>query len=144
MFDYGVVDLIEGRDIDRPRNAITLTSALHHSFGSFKIFFEPISGEEPHTYRVGSFHKPVVSRNLGLPVIRTLSTTPNQTIDPPLPRFFAIHNAIAHILHLSGAGDYIDKVLKDVEEKAIQVDGSTELGRLINLGLGGWLTSTCT
>ena len=34
MFDLGVVHLIEGTDINRPYNAITLSHAMHQFFGS--------------------------------------------------------------------------------------------------------------
>lgn len=138
MFDNGVIHMIEGDDIDRPRNAITLTPTLHRFFGAFKIFFQPVSDAVPHTYRIDSFLPPIVVRDV-LPVTRTLYLTENRTIDPPSPRLLALHCAIAHILHLSAAGAYIDKLLDEMEKKGIRADGSTELGRFVTLGLGGWL-----
>ena len=135
MFDSGVVYLIEGNDIDRPRNAVTLTHDLHNLFGNFDIFFEPLPDQE-HTYRIQSFLHPMVIRDL--PVVRTLYLTENRTIEPPSLRLLALHCAIAHILHLSAAADYITKILKDMEWKDTRADGSTELGRIIALRLGGW------
>ncbi|KAF2969713.1 hypothetical protein GQX73_g3832 [Xylaria multiplex] len=127
MFDHGVVNLIEGTDIDRPRNALTLTHQLHVLFSDFKVFFEPVQDEQQlHTYHVKSFLHPFTSRNLGLPVIRTFYLTDTRTIDPPSPRLLAVHRAIAHILHLSAAGEYIDRLLRDMDEKGIQADGSTD------------------
>lgn len=49
MFDDGVVHLIEGSDIDRTRNAITLTMEFHQLFGRFDVFFEP-RDNEMHSY----------------------------------------------------------------------------------------------
>ncbi|KAK0735548.1 hypothetical protein B0T21DRAFT_402271 [Apiosordaria backusii] len=121
MLDYGVVDLLAGNDIDRPRNAITLTHTLHCLFGDFELFFEPVSDQPPHTYRIGSFLPSFIVGRL-VPVTRTLFLTESRSIDPPLSRLLALHRAIAHILHLSAAGDYIDKILDDMEKKAIQVD----------------------
>lgn len=141
MFDNGVIHLIEGDDIDRPRNAITLTPTLHRFFGDFNVFFQPVSDTEPHAYRIDTFLHPLVLRNV-LPVTRTLYITEHRTIDPPSRRLFALHCAIAHILHLSAAAAYIDKVLDDMEKKGIRADGSTELGRLVTLGLRGWLDET--
>jgi hypothetical protein len=46
-------------------------------------------------------------------------------------RFLAIHRAIAHILHLSAAGSYIDEILEDMDKDSILVDGSTPIGRLV-------------
>jgi hypothetical protein len=144
MFDDGVSDLVEGTDIDRPRNALTLSIEIHRWFGDFKIFFEPVEsvgGEsaEPHTYRIEGFESPWVYNNV-IPVTRTLYLTESRTIDPPSPRLLAIHRAIAHILHLSAAGDYIDKILDDlaaIRGQRAQTNGSTDLGRLVHLGL--WL-----
>ena len=136
MFDAGVAHLIEGTDIDRPRNAITLAANLHYWFGEFKIFFEAV-GSGSHTYRIDSFLPPQAHRNI-LPITRTLYLTESKTIDPPSPRLFAVHSAIAHILHLSAAGEYIDKILRDWDDCTVQADGSTELDHLVKLRLGGW------
>jgi hypothetical protein len=38
-------------------------------------------------------------------------------------------------MHLSGAGEYIDKVLRDMEEIGVRSDGTTELGSIISLRL---------
>ncbi|KAK4154842.1 hypothetical protein C8A00DRAFT_42457 [Chaetomidium leptoderma] len=140
MFDDGVTHLIEGTDIDRPRNALTLTLAMHRWFGDFKIFFEPVpAAPEPHTYSIKGLGYPALFKNL-VPITRTLYLTDNRTIEPPSPRLLAIHRAIAHILHLSAAGEYIDKILDDMEGtrgQGVEADGSTDLGRLVHLGL--WL-----
>ncbi|CAK7214889.1 hypothetical protein SCUCBS95973_002290 [Sporothrix curviconia] len=138
MFDHGVVHLINGIDIDRPRNALTLAPVMHSHFGAFHVYFEPVDGQY-NTYRIQSFLTAQQNRALRLPVTRTLFVTDNRTIDPPLPRLLAIHRAIAHILHLSGAGTYIDWILRDMEEYTVRADGSSALGRLVSLGLGGWL-----
>jgi hypothetical protein len=139
MFDNGVGDLIGGTDIDRPRNALTLTFTIHNLFSNFDIFFEPVPDAEPHTYRIGSFLHPDIARGM-LPAARTVRLTESSTIDTPSPRLLAIHRAIGHILYLSAAGRYIDKILDDVEDpggQGVQADGSTNLGRLVHLGL--WL-----
>lgn len=138
MFDTGVVHLIDGTDIDRPRNAVTLTAFLHTLFGDFQVFFESIPDEQPHTYRIETFYDRRLMRNLAFPITRTLYLTDDRSIDPPSPRLLAVHRAIAHILRFSGAGKYIDKLLRDIDEEGIQADGSTELDRLLRLGLGGW------
>jgi hypothetical protein len=70
-----------------------------------------------------------MAQDHGLPITRTLYLTCTPTIDPPSSWLLAIHCAIARILHLSAVGDYIDKMLWDMEENSIRADGSTELGR---------------
>ncbi|KAI3326742.1 hypothetical protein HD806DRAFT_520481 [Xylariaceae sp. AK1471] len=139
MFDTGVVHLIDGTDIDRPRNAVTLTAFLHTLFGDFQVFFESVPDQPPHTYRIASFYPSHLVSEITFPITRTLYTTNDKSIDPPSPRLLAVHRAIAHILHFSAAGEYIDKLLRDMDEEGIQVDGSTELDRMLRLSLGGWL-----
>ncbi|CAK7199082.1 hypothetical protein SEUCBS139899_001751 [Sporothrix eucalyptigena] len=137
MFDHGVVYFINGIDIDRPRNGLTLSPLMHSYFGSFQVYFEAVDNQY-NTYRIQSFTAPD-NRVLHLPITRTLFVTEDRTIDPPSPRLLALHRAVAHILHLSGAGEYIDWILKDMEERIVRADGSSALGRLVGLGLGGWL-----
>lgn len=132
MFDSGVAHLIEGVNIDRPSNAITLTLSHHVSFGDFRVYFEPVG--ETHTYRIDTFLPAGLVEDL--PVTRTLFLTEDRSIDPPSVRLLAVHRAIAHILHLSAAGDYIDHLLRDVDEFGIRADGSTDLSRLLKLRLG--------
>ncbi|OAA63288.1 Ankyrin repeat-containing domain protein [Niveomyces insectorum RCEF 264] len=140
MFDHGVVHMINGIDIDRPRNGLTLSHMMHNCFGSFRLYFEAVDNQY-NTYRILSF-KAADDRALRLPVTRTLFATEDRTIDPPSPRLLALHRAIAHILHLSGAGAYIDWIFRDTEERAVRADGSSALGRMVSLGLGGWLDNT--
>lgn len=135
MFDLSVAHTIDGVDIDRPRNALSLTPDLHRSFGSFEVYFEPVRGAY-NTYWIRSFLPPRMSHSLGLPVQRTLFVTDTRTIDPPSPRLLAVHRAIAHILHFSAAGDYINTILRDLEYGIVRADGSSELGRMVSLVLG--------
>ncbi|WEW60682.1 hypothetical protein PRK78_006169 [Emydomyces testavorans] len=137
MFDYDVGLIINGPDIDRPRNAISLTQTAHDAFSSFEIFLEPVDGQE-HTYHIKTL-KPCLAHVFGLPLTRKLFLSDNQSIEPPSPRLLALHRAIAHILHLSGAGEYIDKILRDFENTEIRDDGTTELGRMIHWRMGGGL-----
>ncbi|RSL97081.1 hypothetical protein CEP52_011064 [Fusarium oligoseptatum] len=138
MFDDEAAHLIEGIEIDRPGNALTLTQPLHTYFGDFNIFFKP-EGTVPHRYHIETFLPQGFTYDV--PVTRTLFLTEERNIDPPSSRLLAIHCAIAHILHLSAAGDYIDDILRDADEYGIRHDGSTELDRLVGLHLNNWAGS---
>src|SRR5690554_1536258 len=87
MFDIGVTHLIEGTDIDRSRNAVTLARDLHHFFGSFKIYFTALP--EEHTYRIEAF-RPRMFRDPPLPITRSLYLAENWTVDPPSRRLVAL------------------------------------------------------
>ena len=122
--------------MDRPRNALTLTNRLHRLFGNFRVYFKAL--DQPHTYLIDST-RPSYAMGRLLPITRTLYLTENRTIDPPSPRLLAVHYAISQILHLSAAGEYIDRILRDREDLGAKADGSTALGPLVQLSLNGWL-----
>lgn len=54
MFDTDVVHLIDGTEIDRPRNAIALERELRRRFDNYEIYFKPVD-ESPNTYRIDTF-----------------------------------------------------------------------------------------
>lgn len=55
------------------------------------------------------------------------------------PQLLAVHRAIAHILHLSGARYHIDRILRSMEEPAVRSDGSTDLGQIVRLRAPRWI-----
>lgn len=140
MFDPDVIHLIEGSNIDRPSNAISLAADLHTCFGLFKLTFEAVDSitSTDHTYTINSSNA-LVRSSYNLPVTRALLLSPHHTIDPPSVKLLALHRAIARILELSAAGTYIDRIIRDMEEVWVRSDGSAELGRIVGLKLGGWL-----
>ncbi len=132
MFDPDIIHWIKGPDIDRPYNALTLSHELHQDFGSLFVYFEPESGFE-NRYTIKTTD--LIHTRPALPITRDLFITQDRSIDPPMPRLLAIHRACCLIMHLSGAGDYIDKVVRDMEEIGIKSDGTTELGSMLSLRL---------
>lgn len=46
---------------------------------------------------------------------------------------------VAHILHLSAADDYSDKLLEGLEDNNVWAGGSIDLRCMIGLRLGGWV-----
>ncbi|KAK2806995.1 hypothetical protein FQN50_005569 [Emmonsiellopsis sp. PD_5] len=145
MFDPGVVPLIEGPNIDHPINAVTLSKGAHALFGLFKLSFEAMdpSSHPQNTYAIHSSNQ-WFSRLYNLPVTRTLLLSPNHTIDPPSAKLLALHHAISIIIELSAAGEYIDRILRDMEEVGVRSDGSAEIGRIVALKIGGWLDGVVT
>ena len=139
MFDPGIIHQVEGVNIDRPYNALTLTHDLHQRFGDLTIYFEPVpNAVAPHTYFIQQTASYPFLRRPKLPLTRTLFTTLDRTIDPPSSRLLAIHRACSLILHLSGAGEFVNKIIRDMDEIAVESDGTTGLGSLVSLGLREW------
>jgi len=112
MFDPGIIHYISDTNIDRPYNAITLTHTCRRYFGGLQVYFEAETGSL-NTYTIKTTKEWYLPN---LPVTRTLFVTSDHNIDPPMPRLLAIHRACCLILHLSGAGQYLDRVLRDMEE----------------------------
>ncbi|OJD23463.1 hypothetical protein ACJ73_05187 [Blastomyces percursus] len=96
MFDPGSLHLIEGPNIDSPRNALTLTHAAHTYFGKFAIYFDAVNDDSTdlkHTYKIQS-NDFGIEFILKLPVTRTLLLSPNHTIDPPSSKLLALHRQL--------------------------------------------------
>ncbi|KAG8671062.1 hypothetical protein FPOAC2_04380 [Fusarium poae] len=93
MIHHGLFKTIEDAS---PKNALTLSASLHQAFSQFRIFFDPVEGEED-TYEIKAFPPGI----RGLPVKRKLSVFYGEEDDLPDPGLLAAHRAIGHILHLS-------------------------------------------
>lgn len=143
MFNPTAIPLISGTDIDRPMNALTLTQDLHTLSGRFEVSFECVG---PHTYKIDYIKRDRLLRIVKLPVTRTLYLTPYHNIDPPSVDLLNIHHAIARILHLSAAGDFIDKFLRDMEMEGGQVmsDGTSRIDEYVCFKLAGCLDGCST
>ncbi|RAL04904.1 uncharacterized protein BO80DRAFT_451870 [Aspergillus ibericus CBS 121593] len=77
IFNPGAIYLIDGVDINRLINALTLTVDLHRLFGNFEIPFEPVS-TQPHTYKVDYVESGRMGRVEKLPVTVGLFLTPDR------------------------------------------------------------------
>ncbi|KAI9369317.1 hypothetical protein BJX61DRAFT_519996 [Aspergillus egyptiacus] len=133
MFDPDVVGSINGVGIDRPFNAMTLTHRCHTLFGKFKIVFDEMGGQE---YKIHTANK---KNDKMEPVVRTLVA--RDGVEPVARGLLAIHRAIATILHLSAAGEYIEKLIRDNEDMegggVLSPNGSTSIGDYIYWKLCG-------
>ncbi|RLL93285.1 hypothetical protein CFD26_100688 [Aspergillus turcosus] len=147
MFNPTAAELINGADIDRPVNALSMTIELHRLFGNFKIAFEQIGPPGSHMYKVDYVKPGHRVRVEKLPVTVSLPLPPERNIDPTSPELLAIHRAIGRILHLSAVGEYIDKFFRDMEELEggeIMANGSTRIEDYVLFRLAGteWLDET--
>ncbi|RWA12170.1 hypothetical protein EKO27_g2922 [Xylaria grammica] len=97
MLDVGVAELIQSSEIDRSRNALTLTAHYHRSFRDFQVYFEQVPDKD-HIYTIKTFYPEYLVRRAAFPITRELYLTPDRNIEPPSRRLLALHCAIAHIL----------------------------------------------
>ncbi|KAH0548328.1 hypothetical protein GP486_007985 [Trichoglossum hirsutum] len=143
MFHPEMEHLLNGVEIDRPFNAMTLTADLHRSFGNLRWYLEEDSHQpKQHTYlfkdspgvraRVNPMFRP---RDEGE---RVQFVSANNT-DLPEPGLLSLHRACARILGLSGAGEYIDKLLRDDEKNRLgRCVPQLEQGQLDLAGIVSW------
>ncbi|KAF8964874.1 hypothetical protein BDZ97DRAFT_1904240 [Flammula alnicola] len=91
---FGRIDAVRelnGAGLHRLENVLTLASDLHQMFDKLQLWLE---------------RKPDVIVFSG-------------TLPPPDPRYLALHAACARVAHLSGAGEYIDRILRDIERVGV-------------------------
>jgi hypothetical protein len=56
----------------------------------------------------------------------TFTTPDPQNLPLPSPEYLKIHAACARVAHLSGAGEHIDQVLRELEDtKVLSKDGAS-------------------
>ncbi|KAJ1299318.1 hypothetical protein OPQ81_000001 [Rhizoctonia solani] len=116
------MDLCE-QNINRLSNILTLTMHEHQIFGRLSGWLEAVP-DQGHTYRMCSQR-----RYLEFPQGKVVTfTTTRSEYDLPDPRFIAIHAACAKVLHASGMAEFIDRIIRDLEElKVLAEDGSSDV-----------------
>jgi len=119
---YGDVDIemfVDG-DALHLGNILTLSAAAHDNFNKLYVWLEPTSVE--HSYKVGSRYRVV---QINYPKEVNLTSTV-QGLPLPDPKLLALHAACARICMMSGAGEHIDHIFREMEEmKVLAHDGGS-------------------
>jgi hypothetical protein len=76
---------------------------------------------QPNTYQVKGIYPFFLVGTL--PQVTFHSDDP--ILLPPDPRYIALHAACAKVAHMSGASEYIEMVMKDMEKTVLAEDGSS-------------------
>ncbi|KAK2799705.1 hypothetical protein FQN50_008405 [Emmonsiellopsis sp. PD_5] len=131
---------VKANNINDLSNALSLHATLHREFGNFTMSFQPM--EKGNTYRVKTYPR-FDTEFHSLPKDGILELDPNtdDSLQLPDPNLLAVHFAIAEVLHASGMGNEIDKVIRDMESiGCLREDGATDIGRILNTAL--WVGAT--
>ncbi len=123
-------ELLTHHLIDSPKNAITLQSDLHDAFGAMKIYFEHVRG---HTYRVDAW-KDDPYRGIGTTI--TFERHGSSTAELPSQDLLGLHCTIGRILHMSGAAENVDVLLRQLKGEEVDPNGGTSLGVIVGALLG--------
>ncbi|GAW02658.1 hypothetical protein LENED_004325 [Lentinula edodes] len=109
-FGYNV-DTLDGPKIHSLFNVMTLVTVVHDYFDQLKLWFEATTA--PHRYEIKCLNpfEPIL-RNMPSPF--TTFTTSDPRLPLPDPALLALHATCAKVAHLSGAGEHIDRVHRDL------------------------------
>ncbi|KAH9175892.1 hypothetical protein EDB89DRAFT_1903406 [Lactarius sanguifluus] len=142
-------DKLTGKKIHSLDNVMTLELNMHDSFDQLKMWFEAVArafsllttvieteGPQeglPNTYTMKSTD-PVFLAKCKAADCKITLTSEYPDLPLPNPDYLEIHAACCRVAHLSGAGEYMDKVLEDLEDtRVLSQDGSS--GRILSFVL---------
>ncbi|KAK0479330.1 hypothetical protein IW261DRAFT_1480294 [Armillaria novae-zelandiae] len=115
-----ILEELNQNDIHRPENTFTIADGLHAAFDRLSFSLCPIdeSEDDNNTYEIHT-HPP--NRNA------SDAHGCNQRKNPlPDHRYFQLHHACVTIAHLSGAGEVVEQLFRDMEDvKVLAEDGGS-------------------
>jgi len=120
---YGEVDIqrfVTGDSVHDLRNILRLSHGAHDDFGALRICLEVTDQEDIYTvkafpeYLSHRYKQPVVLTQRT--IIVDEETQETITYPKPDPKLLALHTSCAHVLHMSGAAEYVEKVVREFEE----------------------------
>ncbi|KAH9046948.1 hypothetical protein EDB83DRAFT_2403959 [Lactarius deliciosus] len=119
-----------GSNINSPTNAIYMTVTEHTRFGRFQFYLDKEAYPDiPNKYKVRMPRQGARLGNgsLDSEVDVEFPTLEASSVEPPNPECLKIHAALAKVLHLCGAAEYIESVESDAEtEGTLRLDGETD------------------
>ncbi|KAK0502204.1 hypothetical protein EDD18DRAFT_1346783 [Armillaria luteobubalina] len=128
-----VVNELNGNDIHRPENTFTIADGLHTAFDQLAFSLRPIGSDDNNTYEIHTYPSGL-NASFRLPDRVMLTNATNGNIPLPDRRYFQLHDACARIAHLSGAGEVVEQLFRDMEDvKVLAEDGGSN--HLLSLAL---------
>ncbi|EUC55416.1 HNH endonuclease [Rhizoctonia solani AG-3 Rhs1AP] len=111
---------VNGEGINHLRNIMTLRNDVHFAFDQLWIWLEPVE-DEADTYNVGRCRDGFLSN-----IPATVTFTSDTELPLPDRRYLALHAACAKVVNMSGAAEYINSILRDLEKiDVLSQDGSS-------------------
>lgn len=121
------------QNINSMENVLMLSQPLHKQFGRFSLALEQT--DTVHQYRVKTFRRFAKGLRVFLPESGIVTMTAHDGRFPlPSPILLQVHCAVANILHATGRGEKIDRVLCDYDATGgLASDGSTNVSQLLSV-----------
>lgn len=141
MFLPGLSTILEGSLIDTPANAMILASDIHDEFGKLLCYLEEVPDcPNCYTFKTTSGAAELLP---GLypktEVITLVNHEPEGTrvADLPSACLLKLHAACCKMMEMAGAGEYVERVLEDMErmqeEGTLAGDGSSDIGMVLRM-----------
>ncbi|RDB27559.1 hypothetical protein Hypma_003853 [Hypsizygus marmoreus] len=113
---------LNGNNIHRLENVLTLSTNVHGKFDTLKVWFEAVENKE-NTYKLNSTWDGHLN---SLYPGEVTFTTPDSNLPLPSPTYLHIHATCCKVAHLSGAGEYLDEIHRKFDDsKVLSQDGSS-------------------
>ncbi|KAF5354222.1 hypothetical protein D9756_007009 [Leucocoprinus leucothites] len=117
---HSLPDELNGPNIHRLENVMTLEPSFRACFNNLHVWF--VETDEVNRYKLESRYRILIKE---YPEYVKFTST-NKNLLLPSPTYLRIHAACAKVAHLSGAGEYIDKLYQDLEDsKVLNPNGSS-------------------
>ncbi|KAI0089730.1 hypothetical protein BDY19DRAFT_940541 [Irpex rosettiformis] len=129
-FGYGeILGELNGSDVNRLENVLTLETNCHTAFDNLWLWLEATEPDNPesHCYNIRT-HRRWYYPSLPASVTFTDHARPEYRGRIPLPskRYLRVHAACCSVAAMSGAGEYLDKVMRDQENiNVLSPDGGS-------------------
>ncbi|GIJ88851.1 hypothetical protein Asppvi_007779 [Aspergillus pseudoviridinutans] len=121
------------QNINSMVNVMTLSLPLHTQFRRFSLALEQETGSI-NQYRVKTFCGFATAHRAELPASGTIRMTGHDGFPLASPILLQVHCAVASILHATGEGAKIARVLRDYDATGgLASDGSTNVSQLLSL-----------
>ncbi|BCS24467.1 HNH endonuclease signature motif containing protein [Aspergillus puulaauensis] len=121
-------------------NGITLDRSIHYEFGSFNVAF--IQTDSPNQYTVKSYPgcPSNVSKLVPKHPIQFRDADRTEDLPPPKPELLDCHYRLAEILHASGMGPCLERMLHDLDDMKeasgyMSESGSTDFSTFLRIRL---------
>ncbi|PPQ69947.1 hypothetical protein CVT25_001991 [Psilocybe cyanescens] len=119
------IEELDGPGLHRLENVMTMDASVHLFFDNLEIWFERNENDPIHHYRLETVEPFLIA---GLPRQIEFTTPDPDQLPLPDPRYLALHAACARVAHLSGAGEYIAKILRDLPAVGVLAeDGGSDV-----------------
>jgi hypothetical protein len=114
-------------------NVMTLSLSIHAQFRRFSLALEQTT-DTINQYRVKTFRGFATAHRAELPASATISMTAHDGSPLASPILLQVHCAIANILHATGEGAKIARVLRDYDATVgFASKGSTNISQLLSV-----------